>query len=330
MKKYAVLFLSLLPLAVIGCATSQDVEQVERQTASISAELREAKGDLDQINYNLQAQNKKMKEVSDSVQYGIPPLAEKIKAISDDLTVIKRNQADLSSRAFTGGGAAGVTEGRLDELQHEISSVNAKLDGLKAALLQRISELEKSQSAPAQQTQPVIIPSSGQPEKPSAAASGQATAPSGPSGGSQSQPAAAPQTQASPAEGAAPTAGDPNQMYQAAYLDFTKGNYDVAVAEFQEFLRAYPDAEFAGNAQYWIGESLYSQGKYNEALAEFDKVINNYPDSTKVPGAMLKKGYTLDALKRPSDAEAVYNSLIKKFPASEAAKLASERLKSRQ
>jgi TolA-binding protein len=42
---------------------------------------------------------------------------------------------------------------------------------------------------------------------------------------------------------------------------------------------------------------------------------------------MLKKGYCFDALKKSKDAKAAYGELINKYPASEAAKLAEERLK---
>ena len=92
-------------------------------------------------------------------------------------------------------------------------------------------------------------------------------------------------------------------------------------------MKNFPNAEFAGNAQYWIAESLYSMGKYDEAVPEFDKVITKYASSTKVPGAMLKKGYALDALKHHKDAKEAYQELIKKYPDSEAAKLAQERMK---
>ncbi|MGC2424236.1 MAG: tol-pal system protein YbgF, partial [Nitrospirota bacterium] len=120
---------------------------------------------------------------------------------------------------------------------------------------------------------------------------------------------------------------DPNQMYHQAYNDYINGNYEIAVSEFREYLKDFPDAEFAGNAQFWIGESLYSMKKYDDALPEFEKVIKNYPDSSKVADALVKKGYTLDALNRPPEAKAAYAEVLKKFPDSDAAKLAAERLK---
>lgn len=282
-----------MTLLVAGCATSADVQGVERQTAGINAGLREVKGNLDEINFSLQAENKRSKDIQASLasmQKDIEAVSLYTRGLSDELSVIKKNQADFGSKLFSsaGGGGGKNMDGSLDEIRHELTETNAKLDALKAALLQRLAELEQSQ----------------QDAKTDEAAAAKAG----------STPATVP-------------AGDPNQMYQSAYLDYTKGNYDLAVSGFSEYLKSFPDAEFAGNAQYWVGESLYSLGKYDEAVAEFEKVVTNYPSSSKVPGAMLKRGYCFDALNKSKEAKAAYGELIKKYPASEAAKLAEERLK---
>ncbi len=288
----------LLTFAAAGCATSSDIDNIQRQTSSINADLLAMKGDLDDINFSLQAQNKRAKDL----QAMVSALAKGQKDQLDDLEVIKRNQADLGAKLAAGptGGARNI-DGQLEELRHEITNTNAKLDALQAALLQKLDEMEK-------------------------AAAQQKAAPAEGTGGGQTQGAQGQPQPQTPAPTPAPE-GDPNQIYQAAYLDYTKGNYDLAIAGFKDYLSKFPDAEFAGNAQYWIAESLYSMGKYDEAVPEFDKVITKYASSMKVPGALLKKGYALDALKRHKDAKEAYQELIKKYPDSEAAKLAEERLK---
>ncbi|HLB25998.1 MAG TPA: tol-pal system protein YbgF, partial [Nitrospirota bacterium] len=295
-----VVMLSFIGLAT-GCATTQDVGQVERQTAGINAGLREIKGNLDEINYALQAEGKLNADTLEALRALEKAQAESsssLKTVMDDLEAVKRSQADMSSRMFTGAGAgAGVSDGKVEELRHEITNVNAKLDALKAALMQRLAELEAALPAKASGT--------------GAGSQGEAGQASGNAGASRPP---VPQ-------------GDPTQMYQAAYLDYTKGNYELALAGFREFLKAFPDAEFAGNAQYWTGESLYSLGRYEEALAEFDRVLAGYPGSTKAPGAMLKKGFAYEALGKPREAKEAFQGVIKKFPESEAARLAEERLK---
>jgi tetratricopeptide (TPR) repeat protein len=61
------------------------------------------------------------------------------------------------------------------------------------------------------------------------------------------------------------------------------------------FIR-HPDSEYAGNAQYWIGECYYTQRDYARALEAFNKVIERYPKGQKVPDALLKVGFSLTAL----------------------------------
>ena len=295
MKRYLwILCLAAAPALAAGCATSEDVKGVERQTATINAELREIKGNLDEINFSLQAQTKKVKDLQETQN----SCSDSQKSIAEELAVIKRNQADMGSKMFTmeGGEVKGVS-GQIDELRHDMQEQAAKLDALKAALLQRLDSLEQAaRQAQAGQGQPQAAQSGSQPSQPEQA-----------------------QTQT--------PAGDPTQMYQSAKLDYTKGNFDVAILGFKEYLKSFPDGEYAANSQYWIGESYYSQGKYEDALAEFDKVITGYPTGNKVPDAMLKKGYCYEALAKPMEARAQFEALVKQFPASDAAKLAGEKLK---
>ncbi len=305
-------FLFFLPLVLMvfayGCATSSDLYRVEQQSAANNAQLRGIGGSIDDINYSLKAENRRSKELVGMMK-SFSQVNESLKSINDQLGTVLKNQADLENRAFSSSSKSGISEGRIDELRHEISDVNAKMDAMKALLMQKFSEMQQAQ----QQNQGGAAGVAGR-------VFGGAT-----SGGAGQVFGGA--TSAAAGQGVVEALPDPNQMYHQAYLDYTNGNYDIAVGEFREYLKDFPDAAYAGNAQFWIGESLYSMKKYSEALPEFDKVIKNYPQSMKVPDAMVKKGYTLDALKRHDEAGKVYSEVVKKFPDSDAAKLAEERLK---
>ena len=129
-------------------------------------------------------------------------------------------------------------------------------------------------------------------------------------------------------------------VYQASYIDFSKGSYALAVAGFREFLRRYPDHELADNAQYWIGEAHFSisRGHANagqpdkakeeleRAVQEFRKVIANYPRGDKAPTALYKEALALLELKQPGVAQARLQYLVDNFPQAEEAPLARERL----
>jgi len=159
-------------------------------------------------------------------------------------------------------------------------------------------------------------------------------APTPPSGGAAP---AAPGGAGAPRSSGGPT---PQQAYQAAYLDFSKGNYPLAVAGFREFVRRYPDAALADQAQYWVGESLFSQARASlaagqtdkatreleQAVQEFRRVSLNYPRGDKVPTALYKEALALLELKQTRLAQTRLQYLLDNFPQSEEAPLARERL----
>jgi tol-pal system protein YbgF len=156
--------------------------------------------------------------------------------------------------------------------------------------------------------------------------------------------AAVPPTATPSAPGAPPrpTTGalQPQDIYQAAYLDFSKGSYALAIAGFREFLRRFHDHELAGNAQYWIGEANYSiaRGHLNQnqpdrarealeqAVTEFRRVVAQYPRAEKVPAALFKEALALIDLKQPALAQARLQYLIDNFPQAQETPLARDRL----
>jgi tol-pal system protein YbgF len=132
----------------------------------------------------------------------------------------------------------------------------------------------------------------------------------------------------------------PQDIYQASYIDFSKGSYALAMAGFREFLRRFPDHTLAGNAQYWIGESHFSlaRGHANagqperatqeleQAVQEFRKVLASYPRGEKAPTALYKEALALLELKQPGLAQQRLEYLVTNFPQAEETPLARERL----
>lgn len=129
-----------------------------------------------------------------------------------------------------------------------------------------------------------------------------------------------------PAPPTAPTA-DPMQTYQAAYRDYQRANYDLAIEGFRDFVDNNPKSDMADNAAYWIGESLFSQKKYRDAIEQFDTVVTKYPKSDKVPGALLKKGYAYIALGERAQGIVQLQYVVHEHPKSQEATLARQRLK---
>jgi len=120
---------------------------------------------------------------------------------------------------------------------------------------------------------------------------------------------------------------DPLEVYQTAYRDYQKGNYELARQGFQDFLKINSNSDLSDNASYWIGETFFSQKKYREAIQQFDKVINSYPKSDKVPGALLKKGYGYIELGEKAQGIVQLQYVVHEHPRSPEAALAKQKLK---
>jgi tol-pal system protein YbgF len=124
--------------------------------------------------------------------------------------------------------------------------------------------------------------------------------------------------------------GNPDQLFAAAYGDYSRANYDLAISEFRQYVETYPSSEMADNAQYWIGECFYAKKNFDEAIAEFDKVISNFPKGDKVPAARFKKGMVLKEQGQSDAARAEFTALIRLYPRSNEATLARQQMGERQ
>ena len=117
------------------------------------------------------------------------------------------------------------------------------------------------------------------------------------------------------------------ELYNQSHLDFTRGEYDLAIQGFRNYLRKFPNTELSDNAQYWIGECFYAKGEYETAIEELKKVEENYPEGNKVPSALYKIGLIYLKMGKKREGETYLRRVIKSFPNSPEASQAKERLK---
>ena len=120
---------------------------------------------------------------------------------------------------------------------------------------------------------------------------------------------------------------EPQELYEQAYQDLSRGNNDLAKSGFEEYLKLYPDTELADNALYWLGEVEYIQHKYKDALEYFQQVEDRYPQGNKVPAALFKVGLCQQQLKQGDDARATFDRLTRKYPGSPEAAQAKAKMK---
>jgi tol-pal system protein YbgF len=133
-----------------------------------------------------------------------------------------------------------------------------------------------------------------------------------------------------PAVGSAPATPDSTamaaqaaeQLYRAAYLDVTRGNYDLAAPAFRDYLEKDPDGARAAEAHYYLGECEYANERWLEAAGQFQQVVRDFPKARQVPAAYLKMGHAYTELEERGLAQQAYRALIEKHPNSEEAKQA--------
>ncbi|PDS75568.1 tol-pal system protein YbgF [Rhizobium sp. L43] len=121
--------------------------------------------------------------------------------------------------------------------------------------------------------------------------------------------------------------GGEADQYKAAYGHVLSGDYSTAEQEFTQYITRYPSSARAADANFWLGEALYSQGKYNEAAKTFLNAHQKYGTSEKAPEMLLKLGMSLAALDNKETACATLREVSKRYPKASRAvisKVASE------
>ena len=133
---------------------------------------------------------------------------------------------------------------------------------------------------------------------------------------------------APPATGApAPAAPGPSQLYTMALDQLRRGSTAAARAGFTDFLAQHPQHENAGDAQYYLAETLERENKGVDAEAAYLAVYTKYPAAAKAPTAMFKRAQLLEKQGKGARAREVLEALVKAHPRSDEAELARDRLR---
>ncbi len=119
------------------------------------------------------------------------------------------------------------------------------------------------------------------------------------------------------AAGATDSAED--ALFNAAYRDYTAGQFILAVSGFEEFVARHADSPRAADAMYWIGESLAAQELHAEARRRFLAIAQDYPASAKVPDALLRAALEAVELGQLDDAVRELTQLVAAHTNSDAA-----------
>jgi TolA-binding protein len=145
-------------------------------------------------------------------------------------------------------------------------------------------------------------------------------------GGAAPPPGGAPPSTGAPAAATPTMTASPRQVWDAAYADYTSGQYDLAVLGFEAYIRNFPKSDSADDAQVLICAAFLADKKYQKAVDACDTAIRTYPSGNAIPDAYFRKGLALADMRDVNGARTAWETVVRNFPDSDAGRLAKQRL----
>lgn len=115
---------------------------------------------------------------------------------------------------------------------------------------------------------------------------------------------------------AAASSVDCRKLWDNAFKDMYRSQFDLAISGFMDYLKFCPNTDLADNSQYWIAESYYEMKQHEQAIDEYKKLLDNYPDSEKRASAYFKLGRTYEKLADSAKACEYFQILEDEYPGS--------------
>ena len=134
-----------------------------------------------------------------------------------------------------------------------------------------------------------------------------------------SRPAVEPQASAA-------IAAEDERAYNAAVLDYNRGNYPLAAEGLELFLKTYPQSVKRPDALFFLGLCHYNQRAFDKAQATFDRIIKEHAASPQFLPAKLKRAQCLLKQGLKPAALKAFRELVDGFPGSAEARTAQQEL----
>ncbi|MCL5041579.1 MAG: tol-pal system protein YbgF [Gammaproteobacteria bacterium] len=111
-------------------------------------------------------------------------------------------------------------------------------------------------------------------------------------------------------------------LYDAAFDLVRQRQFTQAIAAYTAFLRRYPESDYAGNAQYWLGELYLAESDLEASEQAFQRVLSRYPGHRKEADTLYKLGDVERRRENHARAREWYQRVLADHPNSSAAQLA--------
>ena len=74
---------------------------------------------------------------------------------------------------------------------------------------------------------------------------------------------------------------------------FQRGIYNMAITEYEKFIKLFPDNEYVSDAYFGIAESLYFAKRYKDAVEAYNKYAQRFPNGDKASVSGMRIGAAL-------------------------------------
>lgn len=124
---------------------------------------------------------------------------------------------------------------------------------------------------------------------------------------------------------AAATVPPAEEIHRQMYLDFSRGEFQLALEESDVFLEEYGDHNLTQEVIFIRGECFMEQKKYFDALKEFSRILQDFPSGSRVPSSLLRMAIAYEGIGEREIAGGIVRRLIREHPYSEEAAVAEDR-----
>jgi TolA-binding protein len=286
--------LAALRLVLLGCfAASGLLAQKREDILSIQRDVAQLQ---DQIKQLQTSQDQKMAELESLIKQAL----DQSNQASGSMAALQRNLTDrLNDQQVKVAAPIAVLGTKVDQSSDDLRAVRENLAALSNRVANLDNKLSDISSAVRTLSQPPAVPPP-------------------------------PVSGAPPAAGGAPIppAGtSAESLWLNAFRDYSSGRDDLAMMEFNDYLKYFSTAENAASAQYYVGQ-LYNRAKmFDDAVQAFDAVLERYPDNPKTPDALYGKADALAHGGHKTEAAAEFKDFLTRFPTHSLARNAQAQLR---
>lgn len=108
--------------------------------------------------------------------------------------------------------------------------------------------------------------------------------------------------------------GEAGPLFADAKSKLIQFDYAGAEQAFRQFLDTFGDDPQAGEAHYWLGETLYQQKAYADSGAAYTTMIRSFPDDARAPDALVKLARAMRLIGDKEKACLALDTLPKRYP----------------